>query len=184
MVSRVVGDAIVHSDVSGCWSVTSLECPKGLARVEVRRGLTQIVVADTGDALAGLDEPSTFAAAACTSDGELVVMTRSSPPAIVVGARGCRTTPAGGADRDSEFLEAGQRRLLLSCCAFEAMPPALADAMTSCPTPLLDWDPEELLLAIFADLGRGAGAVIDRTNRALTTGEDHGDQLGFHLRSG
>lgn len=98
-------------------------------------------------------------------------MTRRSPPAIIVGAHGCRTTPTGGADRDSEFPEEGQRLLMLSCSAFETMPQALVEAMTSCPSTLIDRDPEELLLAIFADLGHGAGAVIDRTNDAHPTGE-------------
>lgn len=161
-MSHVVGDAIVHQMVNDQWSVTSVECPKGLARLHLNRGVTQVVVADTSDALAGLDEPSAFAAAACTSDGELVVMSRHSPPAIVIGPTGCRISPAGGADWDSVFPDTTQRFLLLSCSAFENMSEALVDGMTHSPTALVEQDPEELLLAIFEGLGHGAGAVIDR----------------------
>lgn len=162
MVSRVVGDAIVHRESSGCWTWTSLECSRGLARLEMKGHLTQIVVADTGDAVAGLDEPPAFAAAACTCDGELVVVTRGAPPAIVLGPAGCRTAPADGSVRDSMFPQPGERFLLLSCAAFENMPDVLAKGIEQCPTDLIEQDPEELLLAIFEGLAQGAGAVIDR----------------------
>lgn len=162
MVTRIVGDALLHTEVNTGWTVTSLECSRGLARLDLRRGLTQVVIADTGDAVAGLDEPAAFAAAACTHDGEVVVVARRSPPAIVLGPDGCRTTPSDGAGHETQYPQPGERLLLLSSSAFENMPDVLATGMNRSPATLIERDPQELLLEIFADLGCGAGAVIDR----------------------
>lgn len=162
MVTRIVGDALLHTEVNPAWTVTSLECNRGLALLDLRRGLTQVVIADTGDAVAGLDAPSAFAAAACTPDGEVVVVARHSPPAIVLGPHGCRTSPSEGAGRETQYPHPGERLLLLSCSAFENMSDVLAQGMNGSPSSLIERDPQELLLEIFADLGCGAGAVIDR----------------------
>ena len=162
MVTRIVGDALLHTEVDTAWTVTSLECSRGLARLDLRRGLTQVVIADTGDAVAGRDEPPSFAAAACTHDGEVVLVARRSPPAIVLGPTGCRTSPSDGTGRETQYPEPGERLLLLSCSAFENMSDVLAKGMNESPSALIERDPQELLLEIFADLGCGAGAVIDR----------------------
>ncbi len=170
MVIRVVGDAIVHTEVNEGWAVTSLECTRGLARLDLRRDLTQVVIADTGDAEAGLGEPPAFAAAACTPDGEVVVVARRSPPAIVLGPSGCRTSPSNGADRETAYPQPGERLLLLSSSAFENMSDVLVSGMNVSPSALIQRDPQDLLLAIFADLGCGAGAVIDRRPNRLPEG--------------
>lgn len=170
MVSRIVGDTLVHTQSCTGWELTSLEGSRGLARLEVRRDRTRIVVADTGDVVAGVDEPFAFSAVACTSDGELVVTTRRAPPAIMLGASGCRTTPADGSARDSTFPEPGERFLLLSCAAFENMPDVLAKGIKQSPSDLIAQDPQDLLLAIFADRSHGAGAVIDRRPAHCPTG--------------
>jgi hypothetical protein len=80
----------------------------------------------------------------------------------VVGSAGCRTLPAAGAQRDCVRLDPGERLLLLSCAAFEAMPEVLANGIANGPTGLAAQDPDDLLLEIFRELGHGAGAVIDR----------------------
>lgn len=171
MVSHVVGRAILHTEVNRCWAVTSIECAQGLARLDLRPGLTQVVVGDTSDAVAGLDQPAAFAAAACTSDGEIVVLARRSPPAIALDSDGSRTTPAGGASRDSEFPSPGNRFLMLSSSAFENLSESLVTCLKKAPQDLIAQDPEDLLLSIFADLDRGAGAVIDRRAHLDPTGD-------------
>ena len=161
-MSHLVGSAIVHAEVDDSWAVTSLECAKGLVSVDRRQGLTRVVVGDTHDSVAGMHEPPAFSAAAFTSDGEFIVVARRSPPAIAMDPTGSRITPAGGATLDSEYPEPGRRFLLLSCAAFEDLPEFLATGLERSPSELISRDAEDLLLCIFADHERGAGAVIDR----------------------
>lgn len=57
--------------------MTVIECPDGLANVETRRGVTQVFVADLP--VAGMDDPNRFAAAACTPEGDALVVARQAP---------------------------------------------------------------------------------------------------------
>lgn len=160
MVSRLVGEALLRTEHDDLWTVTCAEYPQGLVRLERRARLTQVVVADRADAAA--PEVSSYGAAACTVDGELLVALRSAPPAIVVGSDGRRTRPPGGTGHDSEFPGPGQRLILLSCAAFEAVPSLLVDGDEAAAGRLATQDPETLLLALLGQGARGAGAVIDR----------------------
>ncbi len=160
MVSRVVGDALVHREAIGSWTVTTIEYPEGSAEISQRALLTQVVVGDR--AAGGASTGATcYAAAACTVDGELLVAVKAAPPAIVVTPSGCRTRPAEGDGHDSEFPDSRQRLILLSCSAFEAVPGILCEEARSTPSRLALEDPERLLIAILGPAGRGAGAVID-----------------------
>lgn len=160
MVTRVVGEALVHAEMDARWSVTSIEYPQGLARLERRAGLTRVVVGDTEDTEP--DRPVAYSALACTPDGDVVIVARRSPPAIVLGRSGVRTAPADGAQHECQHPAAGDRLLLLSCAAFENMSQALAADIGRASRSLRHEHPQTLLLAIFQDFGRGAGAVVDR----------------------
>ncbi|MGG5261095.1 hypothetical protein [Phycicoccus avicenniae] len=150
----------MRTEHDALWTVTCAEYPRGLVRVRRRSGLTQVVVADRGEV--GAPAPDSFAAAACTRDGELLLSLRAAPPAIVVGAADLRTRPADGGGHDSEFPGPGQRLILLSCAAFEAAPTLLATGGDPTQDLLGTEDPERLLLALLGAGGRGAGTVIDR----------------------
>ncbi len=78
--------------------------------------------------------------------------------------------PAGGADRECVRLAPGERLLLLSCAAFEGMPEVLANGIANVPAHFTTQDPDDLLLEIFHELGRGAGAVIDRLSLPMPQG--------------
>ena len=161
-MNRVVGDALVSQRFDEQWSVTCVEYPKGLALLQRTDPMTRVIIADSANTFAGPDDPDAYSAAACTRDGEIALVVRQSPPALVVGPAGCRGVPADGATSDCVRLAAGERLLLLSCAAFEKMPEVLADGIGTVSTELMRQDPENLLLEIFHELGHGAGAVIDR----------------------
>ena len=161
-MSRVVGSALLNRRDDEPWSVTCIEYPRGLALLEPRPTMTRVIVADSTNTFAGPDDPDAYSAAACTRDGDLALVVHHSPPALVIGSTGCRTLPADGGCRDSVRLAPGERLLLLSCAAFEAMPEVLANGLGDDSTDLAGQDPEDLLLDIFRELGHGAGAVIDR----------------------
>ena len=161
-MNRVVGDALVSQRFDEQWSVTCVEYPKGLALLQRTDPMTRVIIADSANTFAGPDDPDAYSAAACTRDGEIALVVRQSPPALVVGPAGCRAVPADGATSDCVRLAAGERLLLLSCAAFEKMPEVLADGIGTVSTELMRQDPENLLLEIFHELGHGAGAVIDR----------------------
>ena len=160
MTSHIVGDALTRTETFSGWTVTVAEYPKGVARIDHRPRLTQVVVSDQLD-----DEPDgpdpCYAAAACTPEGELLVAVRCAPPALVVAPTGCRTRPSDGSGHDSEFPLPSERLILLSCGAFEAVSELLVEGVCTTPDRLLDEDPEALLIALLGQGGIGAGAVID-----------------------
>lgn len=166
MVTHVVGDALLHTEQIHGWTLTTLEYADGIVSVDRRARLTQVVVGDRSPTdPAGRES---YAAAACTVDGELLVAVRSAPPAIVARRDGCRTRPADGATSDSTFPSCGERLILLSCTAFEAVPDLLVEGIRTAPERLAEGDAERLLVDLFGQVGRGAGAVIDYTGAGGT----------------
>lgn len=161
-MSRLVGEALVRTASHHQWTVTCVEYPYGVVRLEQRARLTQVVVGDRVGSMESSPSTESFAAAACTVDGELLVAVRSAPPAIVVGSDRCRTRPSDGAAHDSEFPRPGERLILLSCAAFEAVPDVLVDGVSGAPSShLATGDPEAVLIALLRDAGRGAGVIIE-----------------------
>lgn len=144
----------------GGWTVTLVECPDGLANVSTSHGVTRVFVADLP--VAGSTETSAYAAAACTPDGDALVLSRQAPPALLVAAHGLRRAPeVPGSD---EWLNLGpdEALLLLSSAVFEEMPHVLAHVLHGHPDELLGADPGTFLTDIFEQTGSGAGAMISR----------------------
>lgn len=162
MVSRRVGQALVRTENDQRWTVTSVEYPQGVVRLERRARLTQVIIGDRTGLVPASPGAESFAAAACTLDGELLVAVRSAPPAIVVGPQSCRTRPSEGASLDSEFALPGGRLILLSCSAFEAVPDVLVEGVSDASSSrLATQDPQSLLVELLGEASRGAGAIID-----------------------
>jgi hypothetical protein len=161
MISRVVDTALVRRDGNAHWAVTLIEHPGGLAVLRRDGPLHRVIVADAPLARADSGCPDAYSAATWTPDGDLALVVRLSPPGLVLSPTSCGTAPGGGADRDCIRPAPGDRVLLLSCAAFDRVPEVLAQGVAHPPT-LIEQDAEELLLEIFRDIGRGAGAVIDR----------------------
>lgn len=171
MVTRLAEAALLRSHRDERWAVTCLEFPKGLAELARDGEVMCVVIADDPRSGFPRDDPDAYSAVACTPDGELALVVHHSPPAIVVGPTGCRTSPADGLGRDCLRPAGGERLLLLSCAAFDQMPEVLADAIHTSPSTLLEQDPQDLLERIFRNVEHGAGAVIDRLPLPRTGGD-------------
>lgn len=162
MVSRVVGAALVRTVSHTRWTVTCVEYPYGVVLLEPGSRLTRVVIGDHVGSVASGNREESFAAAAWTGDGELLVAVRAAPPAIVVDGRTCRTRPGDGASHDTEVVRDGERLILLSCAVFEAVPEVLVDGVNGAATGrLATQDPESLLLDLVGGAACGAGVIID-----------------------
>lgn len=161
-------------DGPGGWQVTVIECPNGLANVETRRGVTQVFVADVPTA--GVDDSNRFAAAACTPEGDVLVVTRGAPLPVLVTPDGQRTMPARP-DRDEwVHLAEGTRLLILSASALDAVSRAGGTLLEGPSEVLLAADPVELLTALVDGAGAGSGAVISRHPSARHPVEGEAEQ--------
>ncbi|MEO7269857.1 MAG: hypothetical protein ABIW49_11690 [Knoellia sp.] len=162
MTSRLVESALLRTASNARWTVTCVEYPYGVVRLERSERLTRVVVGDQVGSSESLPGVESFAAAACTVDGELLVAVRAAPPAIVVGEHACRTRPRDGAAHDTEFPGAGERLILLSCAVFEAVPDLLVDGVNGAASGrLATQDPESLLIDLVGGAACGAGVIID-----------------------
>ena len=159
MSLHVDGSALVRTRPGvGDWTVWAVEHPAGVARLELRGDLTEVVV---GDAPTGLDSRVGFTAMACTRDGHALVLAQDAPPALLVSGSGCRTLPREPGAPELLHLSPDDLVLALSCSVLEARPHLLADALQD-PAALLDQDPGRLLADLFREVPRGAGAVLRR----------------------
>ena len=145
---------------SGGWLVTAIESVGGLARVGHSGEVTEVVVADTS--ARGAFDPECFAAAACTQEGDVLLVSRQSPPALLVSGGDKRIAPAASLDSELLHLQQGDRLVILSPAVFEQLPEALAHTLHSAPADLLAADPAALLSEIFEGVSAGAGVVIGR----------------------
>ncbi len=166
LVMQLVDNGVVRShDGPGGWQVTVIECPNGLANVESRRGVTQVFVADLP--VAGMNDPNRFAAAACTPEGDALVVARQAPLPLLVTPEGQRAAPAHP-DRDELLhLAEGDRLVILSASALEAMASSVRTLLRGPTEFLLKRDPIELLTDLVDGAGAGSGAIICRHSRAL-----------------
>jgi hypothetical protein len=162
MTIQVLGSAIIRTTRGvGDWAIWAVEQPGGIARVEDRSGLTEIVVADAPRCADSAD--SGYAAIACTLDGGAFVMSSQAPPALLVDGSGCRTAPEGPDAKELLHLGDDERLLLLSASVLEARPEVLATALRRPSHTLLRCDPVELLARLFREVHHGAGVVVGRT---------------------
>lgn len=177
MVSRLVGAALVRTLTDARWTVSCVEYPYGIVRLEHGARLIRVVVGDQVGADASANGEESFAAAACTGDGELLVAVRAAPPAIVVTGQACRTRPGGGAAHDADVARDGDRLILLSCAVFEAVPEVLVDGVNGDGAGrLATQDPESLLIELVGGAGCGAGVIIDHC-REVGSGQLAADAL-------
>lgn len=158
--------ALVRTMRDGRWTISCVEYPYGVVRLERSPRFTRVVVGDHVGPAGFPDRVESFAAAACTSEGELLVALHAAPPALVTSSAACRTRPRDGADHDAEFPGEGERLILLSCAVFEAVPDVLVDGVNGLASNrLATQDPESLLIDLVGGAACGAGAIIDHAPR-------------------
>lgn len=172
MTVTVLGGPIVRTRHGvGDWVVWAVEHPGGVARVEHRNGLTEVVVADAPRSADEVDPG--FTAVACTVDGAALVVCHASPPALLVGSRDCRTAPTEPGGRELISLPLGERLLILSSSVLEARPVALSRALQE-PGRLMERSPVSVLAALFQEVHHGAGVVLGRSlgSKPTSRGDD------------
>lgn len=149
-----VGPSVVLVRRHGWAVATRSGAPRGVRLLAVPGGL-RLEVADGGT-------PDRCTRVDLCDDGHVTVRASTTPPAVLVGPDDVSTLPAlpGGADRVR--LDAGQRLLVLSSDALDALPVSLAAVLQSLPARLADREPHELLRELTADLDVGSAAIVVR----------------------
>jgi hypothetical protein len=96
------------------------------------------------------------------ADGVVRAYAATTPPALLVAAADVRTVPALPGGAETVRLDVGQRLLVLSSDALDALPVSLASVLQSLPARLADREPDELLRELTADLDVGSAAIVVR----------------------
>lgn len=127
---------------------------QGVRLVETHGGL-RLDVTDAGS-------PDRSTRVDLRADGGVRVYASTTPPALLVDAADARTVPALPGGAESLRLDAGQRLLVLSSDALDALPVSVAAVLQSLPARLAAGEPHELLRDLTADLDAGSAALVVR----------------------
>jgi len=106
--------------------------------------------------------PSSSTSVWCHADGSIRVRATWAPPALLVRAGRTLMVPETPGSPGTAWLARGERLLVLSSAAFEAVPEAMVRLLHEGPERLLAADPVDLLDEIFRDAPDGGGAVVTR----------------------
>jgi len=159
MVAEVTERGLVRRlECTGGWSAALMECPDGVASLSNGRDVVQVFVSDLPDLES--DRPNSFIAAACMPEGEVLILSRDAPPALLITTHGHSRVPADAKREELVRIAPGEFLLLLSASVFEDMPPALATLVHTEHPQLLGMDPGALLATLLDAKGSGAGAVL------------------------
>lgn len=137
------------------WVVATRSSHPGGAQVVRTRGGLGVDVADAGSL-----ERSTRVD--LRSDGGVTVAASTTPPALLVDTDSARTVPALPGGTESLRLDVGQRLLVLSSDALDALPMSVAAVLQSLPARLAAGEPQDVLRDLTADLHAGSAALVVR----------------------
>ncbi|MGN6610232.1 MAG: hypothetical protein ACTHLJ_00505 [Angustibacter sp.] len=137
------------------WVVVTRSSHVGGARVTSTRGGLCLDVADASS-------PERSTRVELRSDGGVLVAAATTPPALLVDAGSARTVPALPGGSESLRLDVGQRLLVLSSDALDALPVSVAAVLQSLPARLAAGEPQHVLRDLTADLDAGSAALVLR----------------------
>ncbi|GAB3591773.1 hypothetical protein GCM10027446_10810 [Angustibacter peucedani] len=146
----------VRVQVSGGWTVTSSSSRPDDVRLDVVDGVLRLTVEDGGG---NSRERTTVVLQA---DGEVTVDAGAMPPALLVSPRSARTLPAVPGVPETVRFDTGQRLLVLSADALDALPESLVHVLQALPEQVTGREPAVLLGELFADLPGGSGVIVAR----------------------
>ncbi|HEX3004901.1 MAG TPA: hypothetical protein VHO27_11875 [Angustibacter sp.] len=144
------------------WVVATRCSDVGGVRLVSTRGGLRLDVADAGS-------PERSTQVDLRADGGVRVYASTTPPALLVGADDARTVPALPGGAESLRLDVGQRLLVLSSDALDALPVSVAAVLQSLPARLAAGEPHELLRDLTADLDAGSAALVVRESPVHAT---------------
>ncbi len=151
---------------SGGWLVTSSTADGRDVRFD-RAG--DVLLVEVGDG--NTDAGTTVVLAA---DGTITVHAETTPPALLVSATSARTLPAVPGVPETVRFDTGQRLLVLSSDALDALPESLVQVLQALPEQVTGREPADLLTQLFADLPGGSGVIVARRPAlAPAAGPDH-----------
>jgi hypothetical protein len=137
------------------WTVASRAGVPGGVRLLRHRGDLRLEVGDgvTPGARTCID---------LRADGTIRVHASTTPPALLVASDGARPVPTLSGAAEEARLDSGQRLLVLSSDALDALPVSLAAVLQSLPARLTQAEPDEVLRELSADLDGGSAAIVLR----------------------
>jgi hypothetical protein len=138
------------------WTVTS-QCTAG-GVVLAERGRDGLTI-EVGDENGDLDNRTVLRLG---RDGALSVSAPATPPALLVSPYGARTVPSVPGLTEQTRLDVGERLLVLSADALDAMPASLAAVFQALSAQVTGRDPAELLDELFEALPRGSAVIVAR----------------------
>ena len=137
------------------WAVASrCESEHGVRLVRLGSGL-RLLVADAGS-------PQRCTQVDLHADGAVRVHATTTPPALLVSGADARPLPALPGFAQRARLDSGQRLLVLSSDALDALPVSVAAVLQSLPSRLAGGEPQEVLRALTADLDVGSAVIVVR----------------------
>ncbi|KQX61751.1 hypothetical protein [Angustibacter sp. Root456] len=137
------------------WVVATRSSQVGGVRLASPRGGLRLDVADAGS-------PERSTRVELGADGGVHVAASTTPPALLVDADSARTVPALPGGTESLRLDVGQRLLVLSADALDALPVSVAAVLQSLPARLAAGEPQDVLRELTADLDAGSAALVVR----------------------
>lgn len=137
------------------WVVATRCARAGGARVRPSPHGLRVEVSDAGS-------PERCTEVVLHTDGGVRVTASTTPPALLVDAADARTVPALPGGAETLRLDSGQRLLVLSSDALDALPVSVAAVLQSLPARLAAGEPDVLLRDLTADLDAGSAALVVR----------------------
>jgi hypothetical protein len=167
---------VLHDRV---WTVTCQSTAGGVVLVDRRADGLRISVGDERS------EPDQRTVLRLGRDGAVTVSAATTPPALLVSPDGARTVPAVPGLTEQTRLDVGERLLVLSADALDAMPASLAAVFQALSAQVTGRDPVELLDELFAALPQGSAVIVTRRPAAapLAGGDQEEATWGSAQRS-
>jgi hypothetical protein len=150
------------------WLVATWQGVPGLTQVRQAASGTRLEVGDA--AVPGSARTQVL----LREDGGVFVRASVTPPALFVTTSTARTVPAVPGVPERVQLDVGDRLLLLSADALDALPESLAQVLAELPAQVGSRSPVELLRSLFGFPPVGSGAVAMRTRKTFHLGKSTG----------
>lgn len=177
MTALVAGRPDTHLSVNG-WRVDALSARPGLTRVSTSGPDLHIRVGEQvprrGRSVAQPAHLRSMLVADLFADGTVVLVSRLSPPALIVSRGGAVLLPADGRPSGRTVLEPDDLLVMCSASTLDAHPAGVVDLLKAGPDTARTGDTERLVHDLVQGSPGGAAAVVRRlppvSEAALRTG--------------
>jgi hypothetical protein len=175
VTALAAGRPDTHLSVNG-WRVDALSARPGLTRLSTSGPDLHIRVGDQVPRRGRAAQPAhlrSMLVADLFADGTVVLVTRLSPPALIVSRDGAALLPADGRASGRTVLEPDDLLVMCSAATLDAHPAGVVDLLKAGPDTVRTGDTEQLVHDLVHGSSGGAAAVVRRlapVTEALRTG--------------